>query len=107
VSTRNITLTLPAELVRRAKVIAATRDTSVSGLVAAAGSPTVPAPGVRAGVPTLPAFLRVCGRERIAHTWVKHLLRSAGRMDEYAEWKLVTYARFCPEFNWVPIPESA
>lgn len=46
-------------------------------------------------------------RERIAHTWVKHLLRSAGRMDEYAEWKLVTYARFCPEFNWVPIPESA
>jgi len=45
--------------------------------------------------------------ERIAHTWVKHLLRSAGRMDEYAEWKLVTYARFCPEFNWVPIPEPA
>lgn len=44
--------------------------------------------------------------ERIAHTWVKYLLRSAGRMDEYAEWKLVTYARFCPEFNWVPIPES-
>ena len=33
-STRNITLTLPAELVRRAKIIAATRDTSVSGLVA-------------------------------------------------------------------------
>lgn len=46
-------------------------------------------------------------RERIAHTWVKHLLRSAGRMEEYAEWKLVTYARFCPEFTWVPIPESA
>jgi hypothetical protein len=45
-------------------------------------------------------------RERIAHTWVKHLLRSAGRIDEYAEWKLVTYARFCPEFTWVPIPES-
>jgi hypothetical protein len=45
-------------------------------------------------------------RERIAHTWVKHLLRSAGRMDEYAEWKLVTYARFCPEFRWVPIPET-
>lgn len=45
-------------------------------------------------------------RERIAHTWVKHLLRSAGRMNEYAEWKLATYARFCPEFNWVPIPES-
>lgn len=44
-------------------------------------------------------------RERIAHTWVKHLLRSAGRMQEYAAWKLVTYARFCPEFNWVPIPE--
>lgn len=32
---RNITLTLPDELVRRAKVIAATRDTSVSALVAA------------------------------------------------------------------------
>jgi hypothetical protein len=46
-------------------------------------------------------------RERIAHAWVKHLLRSAGRMHEYAEWKLVTYARFCPEFNWVPIPEPA
>jgi len=45
--------------------------------------------------------------ERIAHTWVKHLLRSAGRMDQYAQWKLVTYARFCPEFNWVPIPEPA
>lgn len=44
-------------------------------------------------------------RERVAHTWVKRLLRSAGRMDEYAEWKLVTYARFCPEFDWVPIPE--
>ncbi len=46
-------------------------------------------------------------QERIAHTWVKHLLRSADRMDEYAEWKLVTYARFCPEFNWVPIREPA
>jgi hypothetical protein len=45
--------------------------------------------------------------ERIAHTWVKHLLRSAGRMDQYAQWKLVPYARFCPEFNWVPIPEPA
>jgi post-segregation antitoxin (ccd killing protein) len=33
-STRNITLTLPSELVRRAKVIAAGRDTSVSALVA-------------------------------------------------------------------------
>ncbi|MFI8193798.1 hypothetical protein ACIF8T_34355 [Streptomyces sp. NPDC085946] len=44
--------------------------------------------------------------ERIAHTWVKHLLRSWGRTDEYATWKLVTYARFCPEFNWVPIPEK-
>lgn len=32
--TRNITLTLPDELVRRAKVIAASRDTSVSALVA-------------------------------------------------------------------------
>lgn len=45
--------------------------------------------------------------ERIAHTWVKHLLREAGRLEEYAEWKLVTYARYCPEFNWVPIPEKA
>ncbi|MFD6129234.1 hypothetical protein ACIPPN_29110 [Streptomyces diastaticus] len=44
--------------------------------------------------------------ERIAHTWVKHLLRSSGRTDEYATWKLTTYARFCPEFNWVPIPEK-
>jgi hypothetical protein len=46
-------------------------------------------------------------QERIAHTWVKHLLRSAGRLTEYAEWKLVTYARFCPEFTWVPISEPA
>ncbi|MGH3869995.1 MAG: hypothetical protein ACRDSR_00520 [Pseudonocardiaceae bacterium] len=45
-------------------------------------------------------------QEQIAHTWVKHLLRSSGRMTEYAEWKLVTYARFCPEFSWVPIPET-
>ncbi|MGH3720867.1 MAG: hypothetical protein ACRDRI_18870 [Pseudonocardiaceae bacterium] len=45
--------------------------------------------------------------ERIAHTWVKYLLRSSGRMAEYAQWKLVTYARFCPEFTWVPIPEPA
>ncbi|MEU9836301.1 hypothetical protein AB0D67_32600 [Streptosporangium sp. NPDC048047] len=41
--------------------------------------------------------------ERIAHTWVKYLLRRAGRLEDYAAWKLVTYARFCPEFNWVPI----
>jgi len=27
-------------------------------------------------------------------------------MSEYAEWKLVTYSRFCPEFTWVPIPET-
>lgn len=46
-------------------------------------------------------------RERIAHTWVKHLLRSAGRIEDYAQWKLVTYARYCPEFNWVPIPKRA
>ncbi|WP_370132480.1 hypothetical protein [Streptacidiphilus sp. EB103A] len=45
--------------------------------------------------------------ERIAHTWVKHLLRSSGRLEDYAAWKLVTYGRFCPEFNWVPIPEKA
>ncbi len=33
-STRNITLSLSDELIRRAKVLAAQRDTSVSGLVA-------------------------------------------------------------------------
>ena len=43
--------------------------------------------------------------ERIAHTWVKHLLREAGRLEDYARWKLVVYAKYCPEFNWVPIPE--
>ncbi|MCX5215786.1 hypothetical protein OG689_42290 [Kitasatospora sp. NBC_00240] len=45
--------------------------------------------------------------ERICHLWVKHLLREQGRLTDYAKWKLVTYARFCPEFNWVPIPEKA
>lgn len=45
--------------------------------------------------------------ERVCHTWVKHMLRAHGRLDEYAAWKLVTYRRFCPEFNWVPIPEKA
>jgi hypothetical protein len=45
--------------------------------------------------------------DRVCHTWVKHLLRAQGRLDEYAAWKLVTYGRFCPEFNWVPIPEKA
>jgi hypothetical protein len=45
--------------------------------------------------------------ERVCHTWVKYLLRAQGRLDEYAAWKLVTYRRFCPEFNWVPIPEKA
>lgn len=44
--------------------------------------------------------------ERIAHTWVKYLLRRAGRLEDYAAWKLVTYRRFCPEFNWVPILEK-
>lgn len=44
--------------------------------------------------------------ERIAHTWVKHLLRTTGRLDDYATWKLVVYARYCPEFNWVPITET-
>lgn len=34
VSSRNITLTLPADLLRRVKIIAATRDTAVSALVA-------------------------------------------------------------------------
>lgn len=33
-ATRNITLSMPDELVRRAKILAAQRDTSVSGLVA-------------------------------------------------------------------------
>lgn len=45
--------------------------------------------------------------ERVCHTWVKHLLRAHGRLENYAAWKLVTYRRFCPEFNWVPIPEKA
>jgi len=45
--------------------------------------------------------------ERICHTWVKYLLRTQGRLEDYAAWKLVTYRRFCPEFNWVPIPEKA
>jgi hypothetical protein len=44
--------------------------------------------------------------ERVCHTWVKHLLRSSGRMGDYAAWKLVTYRRFCPEFHWAPIPEK-
>ena len=44
--------------------------------------------------------------ERVCHTWVKYLLRARGRLDDYAAWKLVTYRRFCPEFNWVPIPEK-
>ena len=45
--------------------------------------------------------------DRVCHTWVKHVLRAQGRLEEYAAWKLVTYGRFCPEFNWVPIPEKA
>jgi hypothetical protein len=45
--------------------------------------------------------------ERIAHTWIKHQLRQAGRHEDYAAWKLVVYARYCPEFNWVPIHEPA
>ncbi|MGI8452069.1 MAG: hypothetical protein ACR2MP_33775 [Streptosporangiaceae bacterium] len=44
--------------------------------------------------------------ERVCHTWVKYLLRAQGRLEDYAAWKLVTYRRFCPEFNWVPIPEK-
>lgn len=44
--------------------------------------------------------------ERIAYTWVKHLLRARGDLERYAAWKLVTYARFCPEFDWQPIPEK-
>src|SRR5262249_5820091 len=44
-------------------------------------------------------------QQRVCHTWVKHQLRAAGRLEDYAAWKLVTYRRFCPEFHWVPIPE--
>ncbi len=44
--------------------------------------------------------------ERITHTWIKHQLRQAGRHEDYAAWKLVVYARYCPEFNWVPIPDT-
>ena len=44
--------------------------------------------------------------ERVCHTWVKHHLREAGRMDDYAAWKLVVYGRFNPDFDWVPIPEK-
>lgn len=44
--------------------------------------------------------------ERVCHTWIKHLLHVRGSLEEYAAWKLVTYRRFCPEFNWVPIPEK-
>lgn len=33
-ATRNITLSMPEELIRRTKILAAQRDTSVSGLVA-------------------------------------------------------------------------
>jgi hypothetical protein len=45
--------------------------------------------------------------DRVCHTWVKRLLRAEGRPEDYAAWKLVTYRRFCPEFNWVPIQEKA
>lgn len=45
--------------------------------------------------------------ERVVHTWIKHQLRQAGRLEDYANWKLVVYARYCPEFNWVPIPEPS
>ncbi len=45
--------------------------------------------------------------ERIACTWVKHLLHTAGRTEDYAAWKLATYARFCPEFIWVPMTGAA
>jgi hypothetical protein len=45
--------------------------------------------------------------ERVCHAWVKHLLRAQERLEDYAAWKLVTYRRFCPEFNWVPIPAKA
>ncbi|MEX0658890.1 MAG: DUF6364 family protein [Egibacteraceae bacterium] len=34
-ATRNVTLALPADLVRRAKIVAASRDTSLSALVTA------------------------------------------------------------------------
>lgn len=37
----------------------------------------------------------------------ERVTRLAGRMTEYAQWELATYARFCPVFSWVPIPELA
>jgi hypothetical protein len=43
--------------------------------------------------------------ELIAHAWIKHRLLRAGRTEDYAAWKLGVYARHCPEFNWVPIPQ--
>jgi hypothetical protein len=33
-------------------------------------------------------------QERVAHTWVKYLLWTSGRLGAYAEWKPVTYRRF-------------
>lgn len=40
--------------------------------------------------------------ERVVHTWVKHLLIEAERLERYAEWKMLPYRRFCPEFKDVP-----
>jgi hypothetical protein len=45
--------------------------------------------------------------ERVCHTRVKHLLRTQERLEDYATWKLGAYRRFCPEFNWAPIPEKS
>jgi hypothetical protein len=36
-----------------------------------------------------------------------HAARPGQGLEDYVAWKLVTYRRFCPEFNWVPIPEKA
>ncbi|MFI8186226.1 hypothetical protein ACIF70_37865 [Actinacidiphila glaucinigra] len=37
--------------------------------------------------------------ERIAYTWVKHLLNRAEALDEYERWKRVPYFRFCLDFR--------
>jgi hypothetical protein len=37
--------------------------------------------------------------ERIAFTWVKHLLLQRGHTAAYQEWKHAPYRRYCPEFS--------
>jgi hypothetical protein len=43
--------------------------------------------------------------EKVTHVWHKYQLKVAGKKQEYAKLKLYPYARFCPEFEWVPILE--